>query len=263
MGKSNRSIVRVQVVLEVKPVIIPDRYPGQIIGVIDLKDGVAVHGIAGRRAHYCPVAFCEGNSIQLAQHYLDIGVKELYVADLDSLRGGQVQWEAHRQLLQMGFNRYWFDIGWREALTYELPRIVEFNERYPKLEWIIATESCNHLQTFDAISAKVGSDRITLSLDFINGTFLNHHTHWQQWLRAVVDQGTNNIIILDLAAVGGRQGVLTVDLCKQILAGFPHLSIWSGGGVRHVADIDELCRAGCRGVLMATALYPDSRSCQG
>lgn len=243
---------------EVNPAIIPDRYPGQIIGVIDLKDGVAVHGIAGRRTQYRPVAFCSGNAIQLAQHYLDIGVKELYVADLDSLQEGQIQWGAHRQLLNMGFNRYWFDIGWREDLTNELPRIVEFNERFPNLDWVIATESCDHLQTFDAISAEVGSDRITLSLDFVNGAFLNQHLHWQQWLRAIVDRGTNNIIVLDLATVGGQKGVSTVDLCKQILIEFPHLTVWSGGGVRHAADMDTLCRAGCRGVLMATALYPDS-----
>ena len=38
----------------------------------------------------------------------------------------------------MGFNRYWFDIGWREDLTNDLPRIVEFNERF-RSGLIIAT----------------------------------------------------------------------------------------------------------------------------
>src|SRR4051812_34819322 len=58
----------------------------RVIGVIDLLGGRAVHARGGMRHEYEPI----GEPLDLARMYVDrYGVSELYVADLDAIRGGR------------------------------------------------------------------------------------------------------------------------------------------------------------------------------
>ena len=59
----------------------------RIIGVIDLLDGVAVHAVGGMRERYEAVAGVHGDPLALARSYTEMGVDELYAADLDAIRG--------------------------------------------------------------------------------------------------------------------------------------------------------------------------------
>ena len=66
----------------------------RIIGVIDILDGRAVHARAGNRSAYAPIERAagvriDGNVEALARVYVEtLGVKELYVADLDAIGRG-------------------------------------------------------------------------------------------------------------------------------------------------------------------------------
>src|SRR5262245_12462976 len=54
----------------------------RVIGVIDVRDGVAVHARGGVRERYETI----GDPLEIARKYLDdCGVTELYVADLDTI----------------------------------------------------------------------------------------------------------------------------------------------------------------------------------
>ena len=63
----------------------------RIIGVIDLKDGQAVHARGGRRDEYRPVSeaagtVINGDAVKLAGVYLEsFGLTDIYVADLDAI----------------------------------------------------------------------------------------------------------------------------------------------------------------------------------
>ena len=63
----------------------------RLIGVIDVKDGHAVHARGGRRETYAPVSKAAGTSIdgdpvRLARVYLDtFGIDDIYIADLDAI----------------------------------------------------------------------------------------------------------------------------------------------------------------------------------
>src|SRR5436309_13381707 len=66
----------------------------QVIGVLDLLGGLAVHARAGRRESYAPVATIAGSRIEpgdalaVARAYVDrLGLTELYVAHLDAILG--------------------------------------------------------------------------------------------------------------------------------------------------------------------------------
>src|SRR5262245_17064700 len=63
----------------------------RVIGVLDLRQGQAVHARPGARERYALVAasdssFAPGDALALARQYIDrFGLAELYVADLDAI----------------------------------------------------------------------------------------------------------------------------------------------------------------------------------
>ena len=62
-----------------------------IVGVIDLLEGRAVHARGGNRATYEPVSVPgapAGDAAALAAFYADLGLDDVYVADLTALGGG-------------------------------------------------------------------------------------------------------------------------------------------------------------------------------
>src|SRR3954469_2270399 len=64
----------------------------RVVGVIDLKDGLAVHAVRGERERYRPVSSVltgeDGDPLALARALRsELGLEELYVADLDAITG--------------------------------------------------------------------------------------------------------------------------------------------------------------------------------
>ncbi len=85
----------------------------RLVGVIDLIDGRAVHAIAGNRRRYCDVAFCGGDPLLLAEHYLALGLTRIYVADLNALAGKALQTRTLGRLLDLDLQQVLVDIGWQ------------------------------------------------------------------------------------------------------------------------------------------------------
>src|SRR5436309_1268918 len=88
-----------------------------ILGVIDLLDGRAVHARAGDRERYAPVTQVAGISIEsgsalaLAREYIDrFSLTDLYIADLDAIRGHPAQTDSLIALAALGA-RLWVDAG--------------------------------------------------------------------------------------------------------------------------------------------------------
>jgi phosphoribosylformimino-5-aminoimidazole carboxamide ribotide isomerase len=62
----------------------------RVVGVIDLKAGTAVHAVRGERESYRPVSSViggdDGDAVALARGFRsELGLDELYVADLDAI----------------------------------------------------------------------------------------------------------------------------------------------------------------------------------
>jgi phosphoribosylformimino-5-aminoimidazole carboxamide ribotide isomerase len=72
------------------------------------------------------------------------------------------------------------------------------------------------------------------------------------------DLGVQHVILLDLTAVGTAAWPVTLDACRAIARDLPHLRLWTGGGVRSIADVNALADGGAHGVLMASALHDAS-----
>src|SRR3954454_17570977 len=86
----------------------------RVMEVLDLQRGRAVHAVAGDRAHYRAVRSIlhEGaDPIGLARAYRDaLGLRDLYLADLDAIAGAPPALPLYRELHALGLS-LWADPG--------------------------------------------------------------------------------------------------------------------------------------------------------
>src|SRR4051812_37040878 len=89
----------------------------RIVGVIDLMGGVVVRGVAGRREEYRPVESLLCASAEppaVARAFVErLGLRDLYLADLDAIAGAEPAWAAYGALAGLGA-RLWVDAGVRD-----------------------------------------------------------------------------------------------------------------------------------------------------
>jgi phosphoribosylformimino-5-aminoimidazole carboxamide ribotide isomerase len=213
----------------------------RIIGVLDVRGGVAVRGVAGRREEYRPVSsvLCPGSQpLSLARAVRqELGLAEIYVADLDAIAGRPPDVPLYEALAREGF-RLLVDCGVRTA--------------GPSGPWRLVAG----LETLSG--PDVLNTEMVFSLDLKGGQPLAG-PGWPAGPRAIlaeaVGRGVRSAIILDLARVGTGEGTGTDQLCVWARREWPALEIIAGGGVSGRADLDRLRLAGVDAALVASALH--------
>ena len=226
----------------------------RIVGVIDLKNGQAVHARGGRRDEYAAVSEAAGKAIngdaaKLAGVYLDtFGLTEIYVADLDAIASAAPNDVIVRSICELGGNVL-VDSG--VATLDEARRVAATGARGV----IVGLET---LESFDILRDICRHYPVTFSLDLRNGIPLNGAERLgaspEDLARLAVDAGAKAIIVLDVARVGGTAGPDTemLNRIRRVVAG---AALLAGGGVRGLDDLKRLSRIGCDGALIATALH--------
>ena len=232
----------------------------RVIGVIDLRGGRAVHARGGRRAAYAPVrtiagTAVNGDAILLARGYVNaLGVRELYVADLDAIEcgGDDMQHGVIAGLATLDVP-LWVDAGTSTATAATKAREVGATTVVVGLET---------LTTFDALGSvceAVGGPRVAFSLDLRHGVPVvapngpaGLSSATDVAIRAAA-AGARTVIVLDLARVGTGDGI-DLRLMEAVRRAVPDVALIAGGGVRDAADLQALATVGCDGALVATAL---------
>jgi phosphoribosylformimino-5-aminoimidazole carboxamide ribotide isomerase len=232
-----------------------------VIPVIDLMASAVVHAVGGNRERYLPIEspLVQGTDpLDIAQALaVRVGHKRLYLADLDAIGGGEPAWTVYRELLAAGF-KLWLDGGIgsveRAAAVAELHAIGHSIHRV-----IVGLESLPHLATLAKLFAAVGPERFAFSLDLRAGRPLFAGPAIPQDPLAIVDEvvaiGVQQLIVIDLSAVGVGEGPPVIELCRQIRRRTPQLELIAGGGVRGVDDLVRLREAGCDAALASTWLH--------
>jgi phosphoribosylformimino-5-aminoimidazole carboxamide ribotide isomerase len=228
----------------------------RIIPVIDLRAGEAVHGMGGDRARYEPVKSAItpslGDALALAQAYVAVlGTSEMYVADLDAIEGGPVQYGMHHRLSRVA--RCWIDAGLRSG--EDACALIDAGAD----RVVVALETMPGFELLHAIVQRLGADRVAFSLDLRDGAPLASAEPLRamaprEIARRAVDAGAETVIVLDLARVGSSGGADDV-MMRDIRAALPGVDLIAGGGVRHGADLERLAAAGANGALVATAVH--------
>jgi phosphoribosylformimino-5-aminoimidazole carboxamide ribotide isomerase len=219
----------------------------RVVPVIDLKGGTAVHAVRGERERYRALG---RDPLALARAFrAQLGLDELYVADLDAIGGDGEHGSTIAALAREA--RVMVDAGVSEPeragalLDLGAHRVV------------VGTETLTGPDALDRLLADV--PEVVLSVDLRDGRVLSPHARLAGLpaLDAVAclnRAGLREVIVLDLARVGSGAGS-DVELIADIHAAFPDLELLAGGGVRDAEDLRALGDAGAAGALVATALH--------
>jgi phosphoribosylformimino-5-aminoimidazole carboxamide ribotide isomerase len=229
----------------------------QVLPVLDLLDGIVVRGVGGRRDEYRPVESrlsAKSDSLSVARAFRDqLGLNRLYIADLDAILRRQPNLDIYQALSQDGFELL-VDAGLRSVS--QAGPIVHAGAA----QVIAGLETWSGPDELAGLCQLIGRERVIFSLDLNAGRALGNLHLWgtndpcQIGMRAV-EAGVAQVIVLDLAQVGGGEGISTIDLCRELLMRFGDLRVITGGGVHDVADLFRLQNAGIYGVLVASSLH--------
>jgi phosphoribosylformimino-5-aminoimidazole carboxamide ribotide isomerase len=227
----------------------------RVIPVIDLKSGAVVHAVRGERERYRPLRsriVAGSDPIQVARVVREeLGLDELYVADLDAMAGGPGHPEIVAALAREG--RVIVDAGVTEVAAVGL--LLELGAA----RVVIGTETLANKAALERLRAELPGAPLVLSLDLRAGRVLSPDAKLARLgaaeaLARLAPSGVREVIVLDLARVGSGEGP-EVALVHELCARFPELELLVGGGVRDVADLRALAHAGAAGALVATALH--------
>lgn len=229
----------------------------KILPVLDLLDGVVVHGIAGQRDRYRPIESPlapDARPLTVARAFRDkLGLQSLYVADLDAIRSDRPHVEAIRRLAEEGFE-IMVDAGLRDVDRAQTVLGTGASSV------IAGLETCRGPESLRRLCEICGPERVIFSLDLTAGRPLGDVRAWAtaepfEIAGRAVGCGVQQMIVLDLAQVGSHRGPSTAGLCRRLRGGFPDLRLITGGGVRNAADLAPLQELRLDGVLLASALH--------
>jgi phosphoribosylformimino-5-aminoimidazole carboxamide ribotide isomerase len=234
--------------------------PFQVIPVLDLRAGTAVHAVAGQRAHYQPVRsilHATSDPLALAVALRErLGLNVLYLADLDAIAGLVPSVALYRDLISSGFHLI-VDAGVRD-----LKCALKLSVLDPESRTIVAgLESLDGPDALREIVHVFGDQRTIFSLDLDDGCPRKRaHSAWKsgdplELACEAIEHGVSHLLLLDLARVGTGRGSGTKGLIAQIHARHPGVKVSVGGGISGASEVIELRNAGAAAVLVASALH--------
>ncbi len=226
-----------------------------VIPVLDLKGGRALHARRGERAQYDVVRGVLGTGedpVALAECFRDqLGLSTLYIADLDAIAGTGEHRAIIARLAKAGFE-LWVDAGIRHAEAAASLAAIGTSRV------VVGLETLPSLAALPGIVTRLGADAVAFCIDLVDGKPLTPDpvlaaTDPLMIAGLVVATGVRTIIVLDLARVGANRG--PSPLIGPLRSALPTIRIVSGGGVRDPEDLQALSARGCAAALVATALH--------
>jgi phosphoribosylformimino-5-aminoimidazole carboxamide ribotide isomerase len=225
----------------------------RIIPVLDLMRGKVVHAVGGEREKYGPlksVLTDSSDPLSVAAAFGRLGLKELYIADLDAIISGKRDLDLIGRIASESGMELMLDAGFRRAED------VGSYVRSGIKKIVLATET---LEAWEEVSKVVRNHgaRVVASIDTRLGRVVTSTGATQPPLEELIDEfearGASELLILSLDRVGRARGV-DYQVLKRALkhAGIPVLV---GGGIKDVGEIRYLGELGVSGVLIATALH--------
>ena len=219
-----------------------------ILPVLDLRNGSAVHARGGDRSGYAALKSKFADSSDPYEIVAGLNrafeLNQVYVADLDALLGEPPQ-RALISSLAAEFPRIQFvvDYGLRPDSSAELL------SETGRTSLIIATESLATLEDYRHLRKVIPCDQQYLSLDQKNNVQLGPSE-----IFTLADEWPQRVIHMNLDVVGRDQGPDLAGL-RRLLARRDSLDLYAAGGVRNNQDLNELNLLGVSGVLVGSALH--------
>ena len=227
----------------------------KVIPVIDVLNGIAVHGIRGERKRYQPLrsVLCpSADSLDIALTFESLGFDGLYLADLDAIMGKAANFSLYQRITSQTSLDLMVDAGIADLARAEKVLATEVSKI------VVGSETLKSLDFLDQAVKAFGEGKVVVSIDLKEGKVLSaseaiasmNAVSFAQELRKI---GVNQIILLDLDRVGTEQGINRTVL-KNILKK-TRVEVLVGGGIRSRQELRELRKLGVSGAPVATVLH--------
>lgn len=227
-----------------------------VIPVIDLLNGIAVHGIRGERKRYQPLKSVLSNSadqpLDIASTFKSLGFTSLYLADLDAILKKSANFNIYKQIVGQTGLDLMIDAGIadlkiaQKVLAADVPKIV------------VGSETLKSLDFLAQVVKAFGEDKIVVSIDLKQGKVLSVSETITQmdtlsFAQKLGKLGIKQIILLDLDRVGTEHGI-NFNLLRTLIEK-TEVEVLVGGGIQSLKELKQLRELGVSGVLIATILH--------
>ncbi len=228
-----------------------------VIPVVDLLHGLAVHAVRGERSQYRPVQsiLAQGADPLTIALALQAATDSpaVYLADLDAILEGKGNWELLRTLSRQLPGALWVDAGISGA-----PGALQVLET-GAAQVVAGTESLESLGALESIGKAAGWDKVLVSLDVLHGVVLSKAPELSgkeplTGLEILAGMGCDRFILLTLDGVGAGNGP-DWSLLEPAAKRLPGATLIAGGGARGMEDVNHCAAIGLQGILVGTALH--------
>lgn len=206
----------------------------KLILAADLKDGLVVHGKSGNRNEYAPLTWGISPSAEPHSYLAVMRPKYLYVADLDRIELCGDHTETILKIAPVVSELY-------------VDRGASIPEEYlpSPIHSIIGTE------TVDAPLEEFHGG--FLSVDIKDGKVIPEGNDPVEFLKKADAADFEGYIILNITGVGTESGIDTGFLEK--LRNATEKTLFYGGGVSSMKDLERLKECGFDGAIVSTAVH--------
>lgn len=227
----------------------------KIIPVIDVLNGIAVHGIRGERKKYKPLKSRLSTSVdplKIASSFESLGFSSLYLADLDAILGKSANFSIYKEIVRNTKLDLMVDAG-----TADIPmasKVVDTGV----LQIVIGSETLDSLDFVSKAVKAFGEDKIIVSIDQKQRKLLSFSEAIASmdavsFAHKLENLGVHQIILLDLDRVGTEKGINFVQI-GNILEN-TSVEVLVGGGIQSLHELKKLRGLGVSGALVATVLH--------
>ena len=230
----------------------------QVIPVIDIMRGIAVHARRGERMAYRSIqsVLLQGaDPVALLQAYRDtIESEAVYVADLDAITGSG---ENLALIAEMAASQPQIELL-VDAGIRSVEQAKSLLDRGVK-KVVIASESLVDLDAASRLLAVLGTGRALFSIDLKDRAVIWRDPSTEtrdpyKVATSLMSLGFCEAIFLEMDRIGTGGGADS-ELLGRVTTAAPGMRFIVGGGITSCAELARLKRAGASGVLLATALH--------
>ncbi|MGK7344976.1 MAG: HisA/HisF-related TIM barrel protein [Candidatus Nitrospinota bacterium M3_3B_026] len=220
------------------------RESARIVPVLDIKGGLAVRAVGGRRCEYAPIESPLLSSPE-PLHFVErlvsaFGFDLFYVADIDAIQGNGANWAVIDEILEKSAASFMLDAGFRRADD------ILVLEGRSRLIPVVGTE------TFESWDWPGDLSKAAVSIDTYRGDLLSPKFGMTvgKVLSSAREAGARMFMHIRLDAVG--LGLFDPRELVPPRAGEEWIA---GGGVRSRGDLEALARIGYSSALVSSALH--------
>ncbi|QDT91050.1 HisA/HisF-related TIM barrel protein [Gimesia algae] len=233
----------------------------KIIPVLDILNQTVVRGVGGQRDTYRPIQSGLTRSSQpldIAQALKEeFGFSEFYVADLDAILQQMLNLNLYQSLLEAGFT-FLLDCGLHSAADSLSLSKLKGITIVAGLETLDSPQELKKLVQYWGAASSVFSLDLKQGKPVCNSSSDNPYAVIEDPLEIAelsMQQGVNQMILLDLSHVGTGLGTGTETLCRTLRSRHPELKLITGGGIHSRDDLLAQAEQGADAVLVASALH--------